>query len=152
MMVASSNGNGDGSAGEGGLYAIARKQQVFPVTTTHAADYESQHQIISQRLVDAAHVNDLQLASELLSRHPSGVVDVNFIGTVCLKSRKTEVVLNGELASEVRFDFEEFRTDVTALFLAAQNGNLALAMKLLVSADARRRTATAPSFHIYRVY
>ncbi|KAK4423933.1 Ankyrin repeat and SAM domain-containing protein 6 [Sesamum alatum] len=108
--------------GGGGENMIRRKQQFFPVRLH--AEYET----ISQRLVDAAHVNDLQLASELVS-HPS--VDVNFIGTVCLKSRKTEVVLNGESASEVRIEFEEFRTDVTALFLAAHNGNIALVRKLL---------------------
>ncbi|EYU42107.1 hypothetical protein MIMGU_mgv1a024108mg [Erythranthe guttata] len=89
---------------------------------------EYQNEPISQRLVDAAHADDLQLVSELVS-HPS--VDVNFTGTVCLKSRKTEVVLNGESASEVRIEFEEFRTDVTALFLAAHNGNTALIRELL---------------------
>ncbi|KAL0372293.1 UNVERIFIED_CONTAM: hypothetical protein Scaly_0910900 [Sesamum calycinum] len=108
------------AGGGGGQYMIGRKQQVFPVGLH--AEYE-EYETISQRLVDAAHVNDLQLALELVS-HPS--VDVSFIGTVCLKSRKTEVVLNGESASEVRIEFEEFRTDVTALFLAAHNGNIAL--------------------------
>ncbi|GFP88366.1 fibronectin type 3 and ankyrin repeat domains protein 1 [Phtheirospermum japonicum] len=83
---------------------------------------------ISQRLVAAAHADDRRLASELVS-HPS--IDVNFIGTVSLKSRKTEVVLNGESASEVCIEFEEFRTDVTPLFLAAHNGNLTLVTELL---------------------
>lgn len=109
----------------GGQYVIGMKQQVFPVRLR--SEYEDEP--ISQRLVDAAHVDDLQLVSELLSQ-PS--VDVNFAGTICLRSRKTEVVLNGESASEVRTEFEEFRTDVTALFLAAHNGNVALVRKLLV--------------------
>ncbi|KAK6116586.1 hypothetical protein DH2020_049692 [Rehmannia glutinosa] len=103
---------------------IGRKQQIFPVR--FRTDYDGEP--ISQRLVEAAHADDLQLVLELLS-HPS--VDVNFIGTVCLKSRKTEVVLNGESASEVRFEFEEFRTDVSALFLAAHNGNITVVRKLL---------------------
>ncbi|KAI3452611.1 hypothetical protein Pfo_009275 [Paulownia fortunei] len=115
--------SGSGGGG-GGQYVIGRKQQVFPVRLR--AEYEDEP--ISQRLVDAAHVNDLQLVLELVSQ-PS--VDVNFVGTVCLKSRRTEVVLNGELASEVRIEFEEFRTDVTALFLAAHNGNVTLVRKLL---------------------
>ncbi|KAL8052425.1 hypothetical protein ABFS82_05G003100 [Erythranthe guttata] len=110
--------------GGGSQYVIGRKQQVFPMRLL--AEY--QNEPISQRLVDAAHADDLQLVSELVS-HPS--VDVNFTGTVCLKSRKTEVVLNGESASEVRIEFEEFRTDVTALFLAAHNGNTALIRELL---------------------
>ncbi|KAG8383283.1 hypothetical protein BUALT_Bualt05G0168400 [Buddleja alternifolia] len=117
--AAATSGGGDGSQ-----YVIGRKQRIFPVRLR--AEYEAEP--ISQRLVDAAHADDFQLASELVS-HPS--VDVNFIGTVCLKSMKTEVVLNGESASEVRMEFEEFRTDVTALFLAAHNGNVALVRKLL---------------------
>ncbi|CAL5356088.1 unnamed protein product [Camellia sinensis] len=57
---------------------------------------------------------------------------VNFIGTVSLKTRKTEIVLRDESASEVRFEFEEFRTEVTALFLAAHAGNVTLLRKLLM--------------------
>lgn len=93
-----------------------------------AAEYEDEP--VSPQLVGAAHVNDLRRALELVS-HPS--IDVNFIETVCLKSRKTEIVLNGESASEVRVEFEEFRTDVTALFLASHNGNISLVRELLVS-------------------
>lgn len=106
---------------------IGKRQQVFPVTTRLGAEYNEEH--ISQRLIGAAQADDLRRAAELVS-HPS--VDVNFIGAVSLKSRKTEVVLNGESASQVRVEFEEFRTDVTALFLAAHNGNAALLRKLLV--------------------
>ncbi|KAH6787479.1 ankyrin [Perilla frutescens var. hirtella] len=110
--------------GGGGQYALGKKR-LFPVTRLRA-EYDDEP--ISQQLISAAHVDDLRRAAELVS-HPS--VDSNFIGTVCLKSRKTEVVLNGESASEVRVEFEEFRTDVTALFLAAHNGNVALVRKLL---------------------
>ncbi|KAG6396438.1 hypothetical protein SASPL_142588 [Salvia splendens] len=110
------------TAAGGGQYVIGKKRQVFPVTRLR--DDEP----ISQRLIVAAQADDLRLASELVS-HP--YVNVNFIGTLSLKFRKTEVVLNGESASEVRVEFKEFRTDVTALFLAAHNGNLALVRKLL---------------------
>ena len=65
-----------------------------------------------------------------MSGHP--FVDVNFIGTVSLKAKKTEVLLKDESPHEVRIEYEEFKTDVTALFLAAHNGNLALVRKLLV--------------------
>ena len=57
---------------------------------------------------------------------------VSFIGTVYLRARKTEVVLHDESPHEVRVEFEEFKTEVTALFLAAHAGNVALVRKLLV--------------------
>ncbi|KAJ4844883.1 hypothetical protein Tsubulata_016454 [Turnera subulata] len=94
-------------------------KQVFPI------DYRSQ---VSQRLVDASHVNDAKLVSESLA---DPFVDVNFIGTVSLKSKKTEVVLHDQSAHEVDVVYEEFRTDVTALFLAAHAGNVTLVRKLL---------------------
>ncbi|KAL5537636.1 hypothetical protein UlMin_045634 [Ulmus minor] len=94
-------------------------KQVFPV------DYEAE---ICQRLVDAAHTNDLKSACELID---DPLTNVNLVGTVSLKSRKTEIVSRGELPHEVRVEFEEFKTDVTALFLAAHSGNLELLRKLL---------------------
>ena len=103
----------------GGGY-IAGMKQVFPV------DYEAE---VSQRLVEASHANDLKSAAECIA---DPLVDVNFIGAVSLKSRKTELVLREEAATEVRFEFEEFRTEVTALFLAAHAGNVTLVRKLLV--------------------
>ncbi|CAN1794680.1 Ankyrin repeat domain-containing protein 50 [Linum perenne] len=107
----------------GPVYLSAGKQ-------VYHVDYQTQ---VSQQLVDAAHRNDTKLAIECLS---DPFCDVNFIGTVSLRSRKTEVVLNGESAHEVRFDYEEFRTDVTALFLAAHAGNSSLVKKLLCGVDA----------------
>ncbi|KAM0984349.1 hypothetical protein ACFX15_011391 [Malus domestica] len=92
---------------------------VFPI------DYEAE---VSQRLVDAAHDNDSKSAGECLG---DPFVDVNFVGTVCLKSKKTEIVAQGESAHEVRVEYEEFKTQITALFLAAHSGNLALVRKLL---------------------
>ncbi|KAF3431079.1 hypothetical protein FNV43_RR25809 [Rhamnella rubrinervis] len=94
-------------------------KQVFPV------DYEAE---VSQRLVDAAHNNDLKSAYECIG---NPFVDVNFVGTVSLKAKKTEIVLQGELAHQVRVEYEEFKTEVTALFLAAHSGNLTLVRRLL---------------------
>lgn len=98
-------------------------KQVFPVESEAAES-------ISQRLVDAAHANDLKSATELIS---NPFVDVNYMGAVLLKVRKAEVVLRDEDPCEVRLEFEEFKTEVTALFLAAHNGNVPLVRKLLVS-------------------
>lgn len=58
-------------------------------------------------------------------------MDMNFVRTVCLKSKKREIVAQGELAHEGRVEYEEFRTQITTLFLAAHSGNLALIRKLL---------------------
>ncbi|KAI3497485.1 hypothetical protein L1887_40126 [Cichorium endivia] len=43
-----------------------------------------------------------------------------------MNSKKTAIMLHDESPSEVRVDFEEFNTDVTALFLAAHAGNVKL--------------------------
>ncbi|CAK9137323.1 unnamed protein product [Ilex paraguariensis] len=94
-------------------------KQVFPV------ECES---VVSQRLVDAVHANDVKTALECIA---NPFIDVNYIGTVNLKARKTEIELNYECANEVRFEFEEFKTEVTALFLAAHNANVTLVRKLL---------------------
>lgn len=83
----------------------------------------------SQKLVDASHCNDLNAAVDCIA---NPFVDVNFIGTVDLRARKTDVVLRDEVAHEVRVEFEEFRTEVTALFLAAHAGNIGLVRALLV--------------------
>ena len=55
---------------------------------------------------------------------PIRFVDVNFVSAVSLKTRKIEVVLHDESASEVRVKFEEFKTDVTPLFIAVHTGKL----------------------------
>ncbi|XP_043704358.1 ankyrin-3 [Telopea speciosissima] len=103
-------------------------KQVFPV------DYEAE---VSQRLVEASHTGDLKTAFECIA-DPS--VDVNFVGVVCLKMRKTEVLLHDESADEVRIEYEEFKTDVTPLFLAVHTGNLTLVRKLLsVGADVNQK-------------
>ncbi|KAK6922384.1 Ankyrin repeat [Dillenia turbinata] len=94
-------------------------KQVFPVI------YESE---VSQRLLDFCHVNDVKSALDCID-HP--FVDVNFIGVVSLKAKKTEVGLYDESAHEVRVDYEEFKTEVTALFLASHTGNVTLVRRLL---------------------
>lgn len=93
-------------------------------------DYEAEVSV-SQRLLEASHHDDLKSAFECIA---NTFVDVNFIGTVNLKTKKTEIVLHEESAHEVRVEYEEFKTDVTALFLAAHSGNLTLVRKLLVKA------------------
>ena len=108
-----------GHSGGGGGFRGGR--QVFPV-----AD-EAQ---VSQRLVQASLVDDLKSALECVS---DPLVDVNYVGAVCLKLRKTEVVLGEQVANQVRVELEELRTDVTALFVAVHNGNVALVRKLLVN-------------------
>ena len=97
----------------------------FPVDYDY--DYEAHE--VSQRLVDAAHNDDSKLVYECIA---NPCVDVNFIGAVSLKAKKTEIVLHEESAHEVRVEYEEFKTEVTALFLAAHSGNLTLVRKLLV--------------------
>lgn len=96
-------------------------KQVFPV------DCEAE---VSQRLLEASHSGDLKSALECIA---DPFVDVNFVGVVCLKAKRTEVLLRDESAGEVRVEYEEFKTEVTALFLAVHTGNVALVRKLLVT-------------------
>ncbi|XP_051140559.1 uncharacterized protein LOC127257987 [Andrographis paniculata] len=105
-----------GGVGGGGFLA---GRQVVPV------NYEAD---VSQRLIDASLCNDLNSVTECLS---DPFVDVNYVGAVYLKIRRTSIVLREESPSEVRVDYDEFRTDVTALFVAVANDNLALVRKLL---------------------
>lgn len=104
------------------MTVFSGRQQVFPV------DYEAE---VSQRLLEASLSGDLKSAMECIA---DPFVDVNFVGAVCLKNRKTELVVRDESASEVRVEYEEFKTDVTALFLAVHAGNVDLVKKLLVNA------------------
>ncbi|EXC31354.1 hypothetical protein L484_017635 [Morus notabilis] len=103
-------------------------KQVFPV------DYEAE---VSKLLLEASLSGDLKSALECIA---DPFVDVNFVDAVCLKTRKTEVVLGGESESEVRVDYEEFKTDVTALFVAVHTGNVSLVKKLLsIGADVNQK-------------
>ncbi|KAL9279410.1 hypothetical protein AtEden1_Chr5g0097021 [Arabidopsis thaliana] len=94
-------------------------RQVVPM------DYEAE---VSQRLLEAILDGDFKTASDCVS---DPLVDVNFVGAVSLKTRRSEVVLRDESPSEVRVEYEEFKTDVTALFLAVNFGNVALVKELL---------------------
>ncbi|KAK1266007.1 hypothetical protein QJS04_geneDACA016681 [Acorus gramineus] len=96
-------------------------RQVFPV------DYGAD---VSQRLVEAANGGD-PLAEEAEALIADPLVDVNFAGAVVLKSRRAEIVPHGESPAVSRTIYEEFRTDVSPLFLAAHIGNLALLRKLI---------------------
>ncbi|XP_061343754.1 uncharacterized protein LOC133289773 [Gastrolobium bilobum] len=103
-------------------------KQVFPV------DYEAE---VSQRLLEASHSGDLNLAFNCIA-DPS--VDVNFAGAVTLKTRSTDLILFPESASQARVEFQEFVTDVTPLFLAVHAGNASLVRKLLiVGADVNQK-------------
>ncbi|KAK6912990.1 Ankyrin repeat [Dillenia turbinata] len=103
-------------------------KQVYPV------DYEAE---ISQRLLEACHNGDIRTALECIA-DPS--VDINYVGAVCVKLRKTELILRDELPNEVRFEYEEFKTDVTALFLAVHTGNVSLVRRLLnIGADVNQK-------------
>lgn len=113
--VTSTNGGGGG----GGFKQL--KQQIHPV------DLEAEE--VSQRLVDAAHRGDTKAAMECIA---DAAVDVNFAGAVCFKGRKAEVVLREEAPDEVRIEYDEYRTDLSPLFLASHSGNLPLLKKLLV--------------------
>ncbi|KAK7387575.1 hypothetical protein VNO78_28475 [Psophocarpus tetragonolobus] len=97
----------------------AGRKQVFPV------DYETE---VSQCLVDAAHYGDTDSAFECIM---NPLVDVNFVGTVSFKSKTTEIVLQDESPHRVNSGYEEFKTELTALFLACHSGNLSLLRKLL---------------------
>ncbi|KAK8933841.1 hypothetical protein KSP39_PZI015849 [Platanthera zijinensis] len=82
----------------------------------------------SERLVDAALRGDLEVAVDCLADE---LVDVNYAGAVLIGLRSAEIVLHDESATEVRFDYHEFHTDASPLFLAAHAGDLPLLRKLL---------------------
>ncbi|KAG5376867.1 hypothetical protein IGI04_041463 [Brassica rapa subsp. trilocularis] len=103
-------------------------KQVVPM------DYEAE---VSQGLLDAILDGDIKTASVCVS---DPLLDVNFVGAVSLKTRRSEVVLRDETASEIRVEYEEFKTDVTALFLAVNFGNVALVKMLLnIGADVNQK-------------
>lgn len=83
-------------------------------------------------------MGEVEVVEESLAAATAGasrevLVDVNYIGTVNLRVKCTEVVLGEETADEVRIGYEEFRTDVSALFSAAHSGHVEVARKLLVN-------------------
>ncbi|KAF7129356.1 hypothetical protein RHSIM_Rhsim10G0008700 [Rhododendron simsii] len=115
-----------GHSGGGGGFLAGK--QVFPV------DCQAE---VSHRLLEASHTDDLRSALECAA---DPFVDVNFVGAVWLKVRKAEVTCREDLPNEVRFEYEEFKTDVTALFLAVHTGNVTLVRKLLgIGADVNQK-------------
>ncbi|KAI3823973.1 hypothetical protein L1987_05419 [Smallanthus sonchifolius] len=100
-------------------HSTTAKQQVFPV------DYEAD---VSQRLLEATSSGDLKSAFDCIH---DPYVDVNFVGAVSLKVRTAEVHCSDESENVVRFEHQEFKSDVTALFVAVHTGNVTLVRKLL---------------------
>lgn len=90
-------------------------------------DYEAE---VSQRLLESAQSSHNASAFDCIA-DPS--VDVNYVGAVWLNVRKAEMICRDESPVEIRFETDKFKTDVTPLFLAVHNGNVALVKRLLVS-------------------
>ncbi|KAD7478705.1 hypothetical protein E3N88_01841 [Mikania micrantha] len=107
-----------GHSGAGGGFLPA-KQQVFPV------DYEAE---VSQRLLEATSSGDLKSAFNCID---DLYVDVNFVGAVSLKVRTAELHCGDESENVVQFEYQEFKSDVTALFVAVHTGNVTLVRRLL---------------------
>ncbi|GJU07538.1 putative ankyrin repeat-containing domain-containing protein [Tanacetum coccineum] len=95
----------------------------------HPFDYEAD---VSQRLLDATSSNELHSALDCIN---DPFIDVNFVGAVTLKLRMAEVICCEELPNVVRFEYQEFKSDVTPLFVAVCNGNVTLVRKLLVGTN-----------------
>ncbi|CAL5016210.1 unnamed protein product [Urochloa decumbens] len=108
--------------------AIAGGRQVWPVAEAEdeaAREAES----ASQRLVEAVARGDAREAGELLA---AGRADVNYAGVVWLRARRVaEAEPREGAAVEARAVHEEIRADVSPLFLAAGNGDVALVRALL---------------------
>jgi hypothetical protein len=112
--------------------AIAGGRQVWPV-----AEEEGAREAASQRLVEAVARGDAREAGELLA---AGRADVNYAGVVWLKARRVaEAEPREGVAAELSAVHEEIRADVSPLFLAAGNGDVALVRALLVSAPTAPR-------------
>ncbi|TKY46407.1 Ankyrin-3 protein [Spatholobus suberectus] len=94
-------------------------QQVFPLY------YEAE---VSQRLLEASLSGDVSSAFYCIA---DPFVDVNFVGAVTLRTRRTELVPLRESPSQVRVEFHHFKTDATPLFLAAHAGSAGIVRKLL---------------------
>lgn len=111
--------------------AIAGGRQVWPVAEDEEGAREREAEAASQRLVEAVARGDAREAGELLA---SGRADVNYAGVVWLRARRVaEAEPREGAAAEARAVHEEIRADVSPLFLAAGNGDVALVRALLVS-------------------
>ncbi|KAH7443234.1 hypothetical protein KP509_02G026800 [Ceratopteris richardii] len=91
---------------------------------------EEEEQALSQKLIEAALNGDEELVDEILA---NSIVDVNFIGTVNLIIKQTHSFQHEESADELKVDHVEYKTDVTALFVAAHAGHMNIVKKLLTA-------------------
>ncbi|CAA0820130.1 Unknown protein [Striga hermonthica] len=105
-----------GGSGAGGFLA---GKQVVPI------NYEAE---VSQRLLEASYSNDLQSAIECLA---DPLVDVNYVGALCLKIPKAFLLFRDESPTQVSFHYADLPTEATPLFVAATHGNSPLLRKLL---------------------
>ncbi|PKA57990.1 Potassium channel GORK [Apostasia shenzhenica] len=94
---------------------------------------ETELALPSHRLLEAALRGNTVVVEEILTAAAAGTAeaDVNYIGTATLRVKCTEVVLREERADDVRIGYEEFRTDVSALFAAAHSGHADVVRKML---------------------
>jgi hypothetical protein len=121
--------------------AIAGGRQVWPVAEDEEGAREAE--AASQRLVEAVARGDAREAGELLA---AGRADVNYAGVVWLRARRVaEAEPREGAAAEARAVHEEIRADVSPLFLAAGNGDVALVRALLVSDQSRSCSPRIPS-------
>lgn len=82
----------------------------------------------SQGLIEAAHKGDVKGVIDCLI---NPLVDVNYIGTVSLRVKCSDIIQHEEAPDEVKIEYEEFKTDVTALFVASQAGHMDIIRRLL---------------------
>lgn len=125
-MTVFAHSMGRGSEGAAGGVAVTMKGAAGRLQVHPLPDYGAE---ASQRLVEVAQRGDAREVAESLA---DPAVDVNFAGAVCLRARRATVSLREEAADEVLVEYEEIRTDASALFLAAHAGDLLVVRKLLV--------------------
>ncbi|KAK3142228.1 hypothetical protein QOZ80_4BG0343870 [Eleusine coracana subsp. coracana] len=107
--------------------AIAGGRQVWPVAEDEEVARETE--ATSQRLVEAVARGDAREVGELLA---AGRADVNYAGVVWLRARRVvEAEPREGAAAELHPVHDEIRADVSPLFLAAGNGDVALVRTLL---------------------
>ncbi|KAL9247057.1 hypothetical protein vseg_020528 [Gypsophila vaccaria] len=108
----------------------ANTKQVFPV------NYDPDDNV-SQRFLDSLASKNLAAASSAVG---DPFFDVNYVGAVALKFRRADVTLRDHLPNDVIVYYEEFKTDVTPLFLASHFGHLLLLRRLLnIGADVNQK-------------
>lgn len=92
---------------------------------------------VSQELIDAALEGDESAVEMVLS---NAIVDVNYMGTVNLRVKHTETIQHEEAPDELKIEYIQFKTDITALFAAAHSGHMDIVRKLLMAgADVNQR-------------